>query len=59
MVCKDCEFRYCCHDCRPLAEGVAGNKKAKYPRCCYNPYDGEWMDIKECTKEVKIWKEKW
>lgn len=54
MVCKDCEFRYCCHDCRPLAEGVAGNKKAKYPRCCYNPYDGEWMDIKECTKEVKI-----
>lgn len=37
-VCKDCEYRYCCHDCRPLARGINGNINSKYPRCCYNPY---------------------
>lgn len=52
--CKNCEFRYCCHDCRPLAKGILGDIYAKYPRCCYNPYTGEWMDIKDVTKELKI-----
>ncbi len=51
-VCKDCEYRYCCHDCRPLAIGIYGNMFSKYPRCCYNPYTGIWEEISECTKEL-------
>ena len=50
-TCKDCEFRYCCHDCRPLAKAINGNIYSKYPRCCYNPYTGEWGKIEECGKE--------
>lgn len=53
-VCKDCEFRYCCHDCRPIAKGITGNDFSKYPRCCYNPYTGEWKKVSEITKELKI-----
>lgn len=40
--CKDCEFRYACKDCRPLGKSVNGNLHEKNPRCCYNPYTGEW-----------------
>lgn len=50
-VCKDCEFRYACHDCRPLAKAINGNTYSKYPRCCYDPYKGTWEDIEKCTKE--------
>ncbi len=46
MVCRDCEYRYVCPDCRPLSEGAsagnAGYLDAPYPRCTYNPYKGEW-----------------
>lgn len=45
LVCRDCEYRYACSDCRPLASGVNGNRdyfQAPFPRCTYNPYDGEW-----------------
>lgn len=46
LVCRDCEYRYVCFDCRPLSEGAAeGNAHylhAPYPRCTYNPYTGEW-----------------
>ncbi len=46
LVCKDCEYRYVCLDCRPLSEaaahGRADYKDAPYPRCTYNPYSGEW-----------------
>ncbi|NMB70428.1 radical SAM protein [candidate division WWE3 bacterium] len=46
MVCRDCEYRYVCFDCRPLSEGAsagnAGYLTAPYPRCTYNPYTGEW-----------------
>lgn len=46
LVCKDCEYRYCCGDCRVLA--AAGNRDPNaffsnpYPRCSYNPYTGQW-----------------
>jgi len=47
-VCQDCEYRYVCFDCRPLAEelseGRADFKTAPYPRCTYNPYSGRWGD---------------
>ena len=46
LVCQDCEYRYVCFDCRPLSEGVNQGKgeylTAPYPRCTYNPYNGEW-----------------
>ena len=42
--CKDCEFRYACKDCRPLGTAVNGNPYHKNPRCCYDPYLGEWKN---------------
>ena len=43
-VCQDCEYRYACHDCRPLASAYTGNLHAKSPRCLYNPYRGQWKE---------------
>lgn len=44
--CKDCEYRYCCHDCRPLAQSSdpSRNWLAPSPGCSYNPYIGKWED---------------
>ena len=48
LVCRDCEYRYVCFDCRPLSEGVNQGRgeylSAPYPRCTYNPYVGEWAN---------------
>lgn len=46
-ICKDCEYRYLCHDCRPWAYGFTGNLYAKSPRCTYNPYTGEWGNAED------------
>lgn len=40
--CKDCEYRYSCKDCRPLALSCKGDINDKNPRCLYNPYTGKW-----------------
>ncbi|MBI5123671.1 radical SAM protein [Candidatus Roizmanbacteria bacterium] len=45
LVCKDCEYRYACFDCRPLASDSSCGKNyssAPAPRCTYDPYSGEW-----------------
>ncbi len=46
LVCQDCEYRYVCTDCRPLAatsyEVIDSFFKYPNPRCTYNPYTGEW-----------------
>ncbi|VBB06251.1 radical sam [Lucifera butyrica] len=44
--CKDCEYRYACHDCRPLAQGTdpAHNWLACSANCSYNPYTGKWEE---------------
>lgn len=39
-ICQDCEFRYACHDCRPLAISESADLFARAPRCFYNPYTG-------------------
>lgn len=40
LVCKDCEFRYICHDCRAyLPDNELNSKPAK---CKYNPYTTKW-----------------
>ena len=46
QICKDCEYRYVCFDCRPLAASASGDNadfhSAPPPYCTYNPYTGEW-----------------
>ena len=50
--CQNCEYRYACSDCRPLALGVFDDKLAKYPRCCYSPEEGVWKNIEQVTQEI-------
>ncbi|NOQ72072.1 MAG: grasp-with-spasm system SPASM domain peptide maturase [Crocinitomix sp.] len=40
-VCKDCEFRYICTDCRAFVEN---GKYSKPKKCSYSPYSMEWLD---------------
>ncbi|WP_425060529.1 GTP 3',8-cyclase [Sporomusa carbonis] len=46
--CQDCEYRYACPDCRPLAQGLDPKKnwQAVPADCLYNPYTGKWEDDK-------------
>jgi len=39
-VCRDCEFRYICTDCRGYTGGE--RKYGKPAKCTYDPYQGEW-----------------
>jgi len=41
-MCKDCEYRYACKDCRPVAFAENGNINEKNPYCSYNPKTGIW-----------------
>lgn len=45
-VCKDCEFRYICTDCRAYTERTHKNEFgldiSKPLKCGYSPYTGEW-----------------
>ena len=43
-ICKDCEYRYACHDCRVVAAGETGELMARSLHCSYDPYEGEWKD---------------
>ena len=47
--CKDCEYRYACSDCRPLAQGTDPTKSwlASPQNCSYNPYTGIWENPTE------------
>jgi SPASM domain peptide maturase of grasp-with-spasm system len=42
-VCKDCEFRHICTDCRVYIEEPE-NKYSKPLKCGYNPYTNEWAE---------------
>lgn len=42
-VCKDCEFRYICTDCRAYVEDP-DDIYSKPLKCGYNPYTGEWSE---------------
>ncbi len=44
-VCRDCEYRYACRDCRPITVGTTGELTAKSLHCSYDPYQGEWVDM--------------
>lgn len=38
--CSQCEFRYSCHDCRPLSITEGSGLYGPSPRCGYNPLTG-------------------
>lgn len=42
-VCKDCEFRHICTDCRAFTEDPE-NQYSKPLKCGYNPYTNEWEE---------------
>jgi len=46
-ICQDCEYRYACLDCRPLAREETGNLYARGNNCSYDPYLGVWQNSKE------------
>ena len=39
-ICKDCEFRYNCTDCRAFT--IENDVYSKPLKCNYNPYTNEW-----------------
>jgi radical SAM protein with 4Fe4S-binding SPASM domain len=41
-ICKDCEFRYVCTDCRVYIENHNNKKLSKPSKCKYNPYTATW-----------------
>lgn len=47
-VCKVCEFRYVCTDCRAYTDRTHKNKEgldiSKPLKCGYDPYTGKWED---------------
>lgn len=46
-VCKDCEFRYICTDCRAYTEHNQTKKgldTSKPLKCGYDPYTGDWEE---------------
>lgn len=42
-VCKDCEFRYACMDCRIYTDDNK-NILSRPSKCLYNPYIGKWKN---------------
>ena len=47
--CKDCEYRFACSDCRPLAQSMSPNNDwfSEPKNCHYDPYTGKWKTPKE------------
>lgn len=41
-LCRDCEYRFACRDCRPMAYAERGRMTDQNPRCCYDPASGRW-----------------
>lgn len=41
-ICRDCEFRYICPDCRAWVR-TSDEKFAKPSKCGYDPYTGTWQ----------------
>ncbi|MEH6309082.1 grasp-with-spasm system SPASM domain peptide maturase [Olivibacter sp. CPCC 100613] len=42
-ICKDCEFRYICTDCRAFTEH--GEVASKPSKCNYDPYNNSWRNV--------------
>lgn len=50
-VCKDCEYRYACIDCRP--DRLEDDIYAKPWYCSYNPYKSTWEPIDEFISGIE------
>jgi len=42
-ICRDCEFRYACSDCRAYLENP-NDALSKPLKCGYDPYSGKWSE---------------
>lgn len=49
-VCKDCELRYACYDCR--ADSISKNVYAQPWYCTYNPYESTWKNKEEFIDDM-------
>lgn len=41
-TCCDCEYRYACWECRPMAHRLDTKRLSKPLTCMYDPYTGKW-----------------
>jgi SPASM domain peptide maturase of grasp-with-spasm system len=41
--CRDCEYRYCCSDCRAFLSDES-DPMSKPGKCLYDPYTGNWQE---------------
>jgi len=48
--CRECEFRYCCFDCRPNT--LTDNIAAKPWYCSYLPRQGRWQSPEELIQQI-------
>ncbi len=55
-VCKDCEFRHVCTDCRAFIKD-SNNIYSQPAKCTYNPYIAKWLHQDEWIS-VEEWREK-
>ena len=53
-VCRDCEYRYLCTDCRCYLKR-ADDLYSQPEKCHYNPYIAKWKDEEEYIS-VELWK---
>ncbi|HET6224721.1 MAG TPA: grasp-with-spasm system SPASM domain peptide maturase [Bacteroidia bacterium] len=44
-ICRDCEFRYICTDCRAYLKD-SSNPNSKPLKCAYDPYTAKWLNEK-------------
>lgn len=51
-ICKDCEFRHICTDCRAYIESP-DNQYSKPLKCGYDPYTNEWSEWSTNPLKVK------
>lgn len=51
-ICRDCEYRYICTDCRAYLEDPS-DIYSKPLKCGYDPYTGVWSDWKTDPKKQK------
>ena len=50
-VCKDCEYRYACMDCRP--DRLENDILAKPWYCSYDPYQSTWQPVDDLIHSLK------
>jgi SPASM domain peptide maturase of grasp-with-spasm system len=50
-VCRDCEFRYVCTDCRAYTLET-GNHYSKPAKCAYDPYTATWKESGSLGEEA-------